>query len=141
ASADQTVMLWDMENKQAPIVLRGHTAAVYSVAFSPDGEYLATGSADKTAKFWDVASGKLNFTLRGHTDTVTYVAFSPKGNRLATASYDSTTKLWNVPLGRGAKAHYSRRQAKGEGTFATMSPDLRQAEDWDSQEPVTFKGH
>ncbi len=58
--------------------LSGHTASVNSVAFSPDGKKLATGSWDKTAKIWDLEQGKHILTLSGHTSFVNSVAFSPR---------------------------------------------------------------
>jgi WD40 repeat protein len=67
---------------------------VNSVAWSPDGKRLATGSSDKTAKVWDAASGQELLTLRGHDGSVTSVAWSPNGKRLATGSYDKTAKVW-----------------------------------------------
>jgi WD40 repeat protein len=76
--------------------LSGHTDWVNSVAFSPDGRLLASGSADRTIKLWDVASGSLVRTLSGHTDWVTSVAFSPDGRLLASGSADKTIKLWDI---------------------------------------------
>jgi hypothetical protein len=67
--------------------LEGHTDAVTSVAFSPDGKRLATGSNDNTAKIWDLDSAKALMTLEGHTDAVNSVAFSPDGKRLATGVF------------------------------------------------------
>jgi parallel beta-helix repeat protein len=79
--------------------LTGHTDWVRSVAFSPDGRLLASGSADYTIKLWEVASGREVRTLTGHTWTVTSVAFSPDGRLLASGSRDKTIKLWDVASG------------------------------------------
>jgi WD40 repeat protein len=80
--------------------LTGHDDRVYSVAFSPNGKSLASGSQDKTIRVWDVASGTLRQTLMGHTDIVFSVAFSPDGRLLASGSPDKTIKLWDVASGR-----------------------------------------
>jgi WD40 repeat protein len=61
---------------------------VNSVAFSPDGRLLASGSNDKTVKVWEVASGRAVRTLTGHTWPVLSVAFSPDGRLLASGSVD-----------------------------------------------------
>jgi WD40 repeat protein/uncharacterized caspase-like protein len=78
----------------------GHAGAVNSIAFSPDGHILASGSQDNTIKLWDVASGRELRTLSGHTNWVRSVAFSPDGRILASASKDTTIKLWDVASGR-----------------------------------------
>jgi WD40 repeat protein len=81
--------------------LKGHMAFVSSVAYSPDGKTLASGSADTTIKLWDVATGKEQATLKGHTDnTVTSVAYSPDGKTLASGSWETTIKLWDVATGK-----------------------------------------
>ena len=79
--------------------LAGHTARVSSVAFSPDGTTLASGSDDDTIKLWDVATGTLKATLEGHTESVNSVAFSPDSSTLASGSGDKTIKLWDVATG------------------------------------------
>ncbi|MGH3702969.1 MAG: TIR domain-containing protein, partial [Pseudonocardiaceae bacterium] len=79
--------------------LTGHTSAVLSVAFSPDGHTLATSSLDHTARLWDVSDphhpNPLS-TLPVATGAVYSVAFSPDGHTVATGSDDSTARLWDV---------------------------------------------
>jgi len=62
--------------------LQGHTQAVYTVAFSPDGKMLASGSQDNSVRLWDVASAKSTATLDPEVSTVRLVAFSPDGKKL-----------------------------------------------------------
>jgi WD40 repeat protein len=70
------------------------------VAFSPDGQRLASACDDGTVKVWDAATGQESLTLTGHTDRVWSVAFSPDGQRLASASDDRTVKVWDAATGQ-----------------------------------------
>jgi RNA polymerase sigma factor (sigma-70 family) len=90
------VKLCDVATGKLHDVEHGHTDAIFSVAFSPDGKTLATGSWDFTAKLIDVATRKVRATLAGHQSSVRGVAFSPDGKLLASASFDGTVKLWDV---------------------------------------------
>ena len=77
--------------------LTGHINAVTSVAFSPDGKTLASGSVDNTIILWDVATHQaIGQPLTGHTDYVNSVTFSPDGKTLASGSADSTIILWSL---------------------------------------------
>jgi WD40 repeat protein len=80
----------------ARATLKGHTAPIMGVAFSPDGKALASGSYDQTIKLWDVTSGKNTATLKDHTGVVWSVAFSPDGKTLASGTEDEKIKLWDL---------------------------------------------
>ncbi|MCT7977949.1 nSTAND1 domain-containing NTPase, partial [Laspinema olomoucense] len=76
-----------------------HQDSVHSIAFSPEGKALASGSNDKTIKLWNVKTGEEIHTLTGHQAGVWSIAFSPEGKALASGSNDKTIKLWNVETG------------------------------------------
>ncbi len=80
--------------------LTGHSNWVWSVAFSPDGKTLASGSRDKTIKLWELGTGKQIRTLWGHSNWVWSVAFSPDGKTLFSGSGDKTLKIWQIPSGK-----------------------------------------
>ena len=73
---------------------------VFSVAVSPDGRTMATGSADGRVNLWDQASGNRSSVLADHTGAVYVVAFSPNGLLIASGSADRTVRLWEVATGR-----------------------------------------
>jgi len=106
--------------KPEPAPQPGHTELVNSVAFSPNGRWLASGSSDKTIKLWDVATGEELRTLTGHTDFVSSVAFSPDGHWLASGSSDRTIKLWDVATGEELRTLTGHTQGVGPVAF---SPD------------------
>jgi hypothetical protein len=77
-------------------VLRGHEESVTSVAFSPGGDRIASGSRDQTVRVWDVQTGAELAILRGHEQAVSSVAFSPGGDRIASGSVDGTVRVWDA---------------------------------------------
>ena len=111
------IQLWTVATGREKIFLKGHTDSVNSVAFSPSGKILASGSSDNTIRFWDVASGKNTATMKavpkisvtddgssivafGAAVSANSVAFSPDGKTLAVGNGDETVRLWDVTTHR-----------------------------------------
>jgi WD40 repeat protein len=83
-----------------PVAAGSAWGAVYSVAFSPDGRYIASGGGDNLAKIWDTTISRYVDMPGRHSDSVRSVAFSHDGKYLASASDDKTVKIWEVASGR-----------------------------------------
>ncbi len=84
---------------QSRMTLLGHKERVKSVAFSPDGKRMVSGSLDETVRVWDVATGDELITLRGHTNEIYSIVFSPDGEHIISGSNDTTIKIWDSATG------------------------------------------
>ncbi|GCB66863.1 hypothetical protein scyTo_0007953 [Scyliorhinus torazame] len=80
--------------------LEGHTEAVISVAFSPTGRYLASGSGDTTVRFWDLSTETPHFTAKGHRHWVLSIAWSADGKKLASGCKNNQIFLWDPSTGQ-----------------------------------------
>jgi WD40 repeat protein len=97
---DNSARIWDAGTGHLITELAGHSAAVVSARFSPDGHQVATGSYDMTVRIWDVASAKTVKILQGHTGPLRSVAYSADGKRLVTtSSLDKTARIWDLETG------------------------------------------
>jgi WD40 repeat protein/serine/threonine protein kinase len=128
---EQTIVLWEVETGREVRVFQGHRSVVKNVAFSPDGQFLASGAGDLVRSepgevmVWKTDTGQEVYRLRGHTDPIYGVAFSPDGRRLVSCSEDQTVKVWD--LGTGQEALTIRAHADMVRAVAFSSDGTRLA--------------
>ncbi|KAF5345507.1 hypothetical protein D9757_014304 [Collybiopsis confluens] len=82
------------------VMLKIKAAGILTVAFSPDGSKIVSGSHDETVRIWDAVAGQQLAQLDGHTSGVTSVAFSPDGSKIVSGSYDETVRIWDAVAGQ-----------------------------------------
>jgi WD40 repeat protein len=141
----------DVGEDEVPLLrLRGHMRAVMAVAWSPDDQWLATGSKDKTAKIWSANTGAERLTLAGHNAAIHAVTFAPDGKVLATGSADGKVRLWSVSSGECLRALTNHADAvlslacSPDGKLLATGGADRTARLWDTrtgQELHLLAGH
>ncbi|KAF9061091.1 WD40-repeat-containing domain protein [Rhodocollybia butyracea] len=105
--------------------IEGHSDWVWSVAFSPDGNHIASGSADRTLRVWDARTGDLLVgPFNGHNDIVRHVAFSCDGKNIVSGSDDGTMCVWDAQTGKTIGIPLIRHTDKV--TSVCFSPNARQ---------------
>ena len=130
--------------------LGSHSGWVYSVAFSPDGKQVVSGSGDMTIRLWNAVTGAELQTLEGHSGSVYCVAFSPDSKRFVSGSGDKTVRLWDAVTGAALQT------LEGHSSWVycvALSPDGKQVMSgsgdmtirlWDAVTGAalqTFEGH
>ncbi|MDE2732937.1 MAG: hypothetical protein OXI72_00985 [Gemmatimonadota bacterium] len=154
---DGLIWLWDVDTGQLKATLKGHKGSedfyqgwVTSVAFSSDGEILASGSADQTIRLWDVDTGQHRATLKGHEGEVTSVAFAPVGHTLASVSADQTIRLWDASIAQQKTTFTGHRNGVTAVAFAPDGKTIASGREdgsirlWDvgtGQYKTTLEGH
>ncbi|UCC61798.1 MAG: protein kinase, partial [Anaerolineae bacterium] len=133
SSGDGSLILWDLFDAGEIQRFKGHTAAVFGVAFTPDGQYALTGGGyvgygpvaeDNNLRLWNVETGKLIRVFEGHAGAVTQIAIDSDGRRALSSAFDGTVRLWDLETG----AEIRRFQAHPKGVFSVaFGPDGRTA--------------
>jgi len=104
------------------MVISNVGGSVRSVAFSPDGHHIVSGSDDRTIRLWNATTGETVAGLfTGHTDSVNSVAFSPDGHHIVSGSDDQTIRVWNATTGAKVAGPFTRRS--GSVLSVAFSPD------------------
>jgi WD40 repeat protein len=112
--------LWDAAHGKLLQSCEGHTFAIADVAFSPDGQTLASASGDFSVRLWDWKAGREAPSFLGHSQEVTGLAFTPDARTLSSASRDGTVRLWDVV---SLKETAILRGHKGDIWAMAMTPD------------------
>jgi WD40 repeat protein len=165
--ADHTLRLWDREGSPINVPSRflylrdrdgnqticlpfGHTGLVNSVAFSPDGQTIVSGSDDRTVQLWDREGTPISTLFQGHEDSVNSVAFSPDGQTIVSGSDDRTVRLWDRagnPIGAPFQGHEGGVRSVAfspDGQTIVSGSDDRTVRLWDrAGNPIgaPFQGH
>jgi WD40 repeat protein len=134
ADQPEAVRIWDVASEEEIATLPGHAGGILSVAFTPDGKILASGSADQTVRLWTVERGsgfedaipaivaKELCTLQRHAARIHAVAFAPDGLSLASGGEDGLLNLWSV----GCPSESVAFQERGAGVHSlAFSPSGR----------------
>lgn len=124
SGSDEKVWLWLLANPNTPRVLRHHTSPVFTLAFSPDEQWLASAGRDQMIQLWHIDNVEAEpKTLTGHEGPVTALAFSPNGQWLASGSADTTVRLWS--MAQPITATYRLAQHEHRINTLAFSPDGR----------------
>ncbi|MFM7426527.1 MAG: NB-ARC domain-containing protein [Elainella sp.] len=137
ASDDYQIKLWDLQTGDCLRTLTGHQRSVNTLALSPDGQWIASGSLDTTIRLWNLRQpDQPPRVLAGHGQRVWSVTFSPSGRTLASASEDHTVKLWDVASG---ECQQTFAKDAASNAIVGFSPDGRLLANGDSEQTICLR--
>jgi WD40 repeat protein len=129
-SDDDSIHILDAQSGIEMTTLQGHDQEILSVAFSPCGNRIASGSYDTTVRVWNLLSHAESLVLRGHERYVNCIAFSHDGQQIASGSVDATVRLWNTTS--GGQIIPALRGHKKDVVAVAFSPDGTKAASGDN---------
>ena len=155
-----TIRLWNTLTGEHKRTITAHSDKVTSIAFSPDGETLASGSMDQTIRFWDIHTGEQKLGLVSQKGVITSIAFSSDGKIIAAGNGrtkdeynkypDTTIQLWNAKTGKeittfaGHSTQVLSMTFSPDGKIIASGSKDKTVRLWDihtAQTIATFKGH
>jgi WD40 repeat protein len=131
-------------------LFRGHKSFVTSIAITPNGQQIVSGSADSTIKIWDIKNGLCLSTLEGNSTTVAAIAVTPDGEQIVSGSDDSTIKIWGVKNGicqatlKGHSSIVGTIAVTPDGQYIVSGSDDSTIKIWDIKDGTctnTLEGH
>ncbi|HTI15160.1 MAG TPA: WD40 repeat domain-containing protein [Dictyobacter sp.] len=143
AGDDKTVQIWRPAipaNNQADITINkpiftytGHNASIYTVAWSPNSQRIASGGEDNNVKVWNAFTGDNQLTYSGHHGTITSVDWSPDGKEIVSGSYDGTAQVWNATTGVRITTYVNHQDSNCSNMSGEQSNAPIMSVDWSSR--------
>ena len=131
ASGDRKeVSVWDVATAKEISSFTGSAAAL-CVAYSPDGQHVASAGMEFVVRVWDAATGNEKQALMGHEWPVHGVAFSPDGRRLASCSADTTVRIWDLTTGQELRVLEPRHSARVQNVAFSRDGKFLASAGWD----------
>ena len=119
------IWIYDAANRKEPVLLAAHEGGISCLAYSPDGNLLASGSTDNAVHLWNASTGAHLRALEGHTSRVIDVTFSRDGAALSSVDYENSVRIWDIATGEEQLSFDARTQEGMEymPAEAVLSPD------------------